>query len=201
MSSPGITVRPIRQATGSSEFCEIFFDDVVVHASQRIGAEGDGWRIAQTTLTNERALQLIEISSSLRSSYDALVRRTGIAGAPDAWVLQRLVDAGVMMEVLSALSSQSLSRVARYDDLGPLSSMLKIYLSLALQEFTRVASELDGIGGLVNAGEPREVGYLSGRHFTDHLRSWTWTIAAGTNEIQRNIIAERVLGLPREPRA
>ncbi|MET0829193.1 MAG: acyl-CoA dehydrogenase family protein [Microbacterium sp.] len=201
MSSPGITVRPIRQATGSSEFCEIFFDDVVVQASQRIGAEGDGWRIAQTTLTNERALQLIEISSSLRSSYDALVHRTGTAGAPDPLVLQRLVDAGVMMEVLSALSSQSLSRVARYDDLGPLSSMLKIYLSLALQEFTRVASELDGISGLVDAGEPREVGYLSGRHFTDHLRSWTWTIAAGTNEIQRNIIAERVLGLPREPRA
>ncbi|MDF3310066.1 acyl-CoA dehydrogenase family protein [Rhodococcus sp. T2V] len=207
MRSPGITVRPIKQATGSAEFCEIFFDDVEVPASMRIGAEGEGWRIAQTTLTNERALQLIEITSALRSSYDRLVATTaapavgGTALLDDPALRQRFAEVGLTMEVLKALSEQSLTRVARFDDIGPLSSVLKISLSKALQDFTRLASETEGVAGLTDPGEPREVGYVSGRHFTDHVRSWTWTIAAGTNEIQRNIIAERVLGLPREPRA
>jgi alkylation response protein AidB-like acyl-CoA dehydrogenase len=206
MRSRGISVRPIKQATGSAEFCEIFFDDVEVPVSMRIGNEGEGWRIAQTTLTNERALQLIEITSALRSSYDRLVKTCstngpdGSAPLDDPALRQRFAEVGLTMEVLNALSEQSLNRVARMDDIGPLSSVLKIALSTALQDFTRLATETEGLAGLVDAGEPREVGYVSGRHWTDHVRSWTWTIAAGTNEIQRNIIAERVLGLPREPR-
>jgi alkylation response protein AidB-like acyl-CoA dehydrogenase len=207
MRSRGISVRPIKQATGSAEFCEIFFDDVQVPVAMRIGEEGEGWRIAQTTLTNERALQLIEITSALRSSFDRLVKTcstngpAGSAPLDDSALRQRFAEVGLTMEVLKALSEQSLNRVASMDDIGPMSSVLKIALSTALQDFTRLATETEGVAGLVDVGEPREVGYVSGRHWTDHVRSWTWTIAAGTNEIQRNIIAERVLGLPREPRA
>jgi alkylation response protein AidB-like acyl-CoA dehydrogenase len=208
MLSPGITVRPIRQATGSSEFCEIFFDGVEVPASMRVGAEGEGWRIAQTTLVAERAAQLIELTEALRRSLDQLVRdaaslpgRGGSASLLEDSSFRAQVGAiGTEVEVLSALTQRSLAAVADTGNIGPTSSILKLYFSELLQRFTRLETEAHGLDVLDDPGEPREVGYLSGKPFVDHLRSWTWTIAAGTSEIQRNVIAERVLGLPREVR-
>jgi alkylation response protein AidB-like acyl-CoA dehydrogenase len=208
MHTSGITVRPIRQATGSSEFCEIFFDGVQVPQSMRVGAEGAGWAIAQTTLTTERAVQLIELTEDLRRSLRQLVQETGTMPSRDGTgrlaedpEFRRDVGAvGVSIEVLAALTEQSLSKVANSGDIGPASSILKIFLSSVIQSFTRLATESYGIDQMREGSEPRDVGYLSGQHFTDHIRSWTWTIAAGTNEIQRNIIGEKVLGLPREAR-
>ncbi|WP_051736799.1 acyl-CoA dehydrogenase family protein [Pseudonocardia halophobica] len=207
MKSPGLTVRPIKQPTGSAEFAEIFFDEVEVPAAMRIGEEGQGWRIAQTTLTSERAVQLLEMSASLRSSFDRLVAAASVPSAPgalppveDPAYRQRFADVALEIEVLAALSAQSLSRVMSYEDLGPLSSLVKIAMSRAVQNFSGLATELGGIEALADLGQPREMGYLSGHHYADHVRSWALTISAGTNEIQRNIIAERVLGLPREPR-
>jgi alkylation response protein AidB-like acyl-CoA dehydrogenase len=205
MRTPGITVRPIRQATGSSEFCEIFFDDVAVPESMRIGAEGAGWQIAQTTLVTERAVQMLELTETMRRSLAQLVHDSGHLAGPDGGPLSadasfrsELAGIAIDVEVLAALTERSLATAATTGQLGPASSVLKVFFSEMLQSFTRLATEAFGMSEMTETGEPREVGYLSGKHFIDHLRSWTWTIAAGTNEIQRNIIAERVLGLPRE---
>jgi alkylation response protein AidB-like acyl-CoA dehydrogenase len=205
MKSPGITVRPIRQPTGSSEFCELFFDDVFVPADMRVGAEGAGWRIAQTTLVTERAVQMLELTESMRRSVAHLVQDSrrlrgpyGVALADDPGFRRDVAGIGIRVEVLAALTERSLAMAAATGQLGPSSSVLKVFFSELLQDFTRLGTEAFGIGQMRDTGEPREVGFLSGNHFVDHLRSWTWTIAAGTNEIQRNIIAERVLGLPRE---
>ena len=207
MNTPGITVRPIRQPTGSAEFCEVFFDDVVVPESMRVGAEGAGWQIAQTTLVTERAVQMLELTETMRRSVGQLVdesrRLKGPGGAflaTDTDFRRDVAAIGLDVEVLSALTERSLAAAAATGQLGPASSVLKVFFSELLQRFTRLATEARGMSEMADTGEPREVGFLSGRHFVDHLRSWTWTIAAGTNEIQRNIIAERVLGLPREAR-
>ena len=208
MNSPGLTVRPIRQATGSPEFAEIFLDDVEVPLDMRIGEEGEGWRIAQTTLTTERAVQMIELTESMRRSVSQLInearrgpRPGGRSLADDESFRRDVADIAIQVEVLAALTERTLSRVAATGQIGPASSVLKVFFSEMLQRFTAVAAETQGLAEQLDPGEPREVGFLSGQHFVDHLRSWTWTIAAGTNEIQRNIIAERVLGLPREGRA
>ena len=207
MNSPGLTVRPIRQPTGSAEFCEIFFDDVFVPENMLIGAEGEGWHIAQTTLVTERAVQMLELTESMRRSIAVLVEDSRHLVRPDGTVLAEddgfrrdIADVGIEVEVLSALTERSLATAAATGQLGPASSVLKVFFSEMLQRFSRLATEAEGITQMRDTGEPREVGFLSGHHFVDHLRSWTWTIAAGTNEIQRNIIAERVLGLPREPK-
>jgi len=208
MLSPGITVRPIRQATGSWEFCEVFFDGVEVPVSMRVGGEGEGWRIAQTTLVTERAAQLIELTESLRRSLDRLVRDAaclpgrapGSSLLDESYFRAQVGALGTEVEVLSALTQRSLAAVTDTGDVGPTSSILKLFFSELLQRFTRVDAQVHGMDVVEDLGEPREVGYLSGRPFVDHLRSWTWTIAAGTSEIQRNVIAERVLGLPREVR-
>jgi alkylation response protein AidB-like acyl-CoA dehydrogenase len=207
MKTPGLTVRPIRQATGSSEFAEIFFDDVEVPLDMRIGPEGEGWRIAQTTLTTERAVQMIELTESMRRSVSQLIEQARQVSGPsgrsltdDEGFRRDMADIAIQVEVLSALTERTLSRVAATGQIGPASSLLKVFFSEMLQRFTAIATEVGGLDEQLDPGEPREVGFLSGQHFVDHLRSWTWTIAAGTNEIQRNIIAERVLGLPREGR-
>jgi alkylation response protein AidB-like acyl-CoA dehydrogenase len=208
MKTPGLIIRPIRQATGSSEFCEIFFDDVAVPVNMRVGSEGEGWRIAQTTLTTERAVQMIELTESMRRSVGQLIdeaRGVRVRGqqslADDDSFRRDLAEVAIQVEVLGALTERTLSRVSETGDIGPASSVLKVFFSERLQRFTAIGAEARGISGQLDPGEPREVGFLSGQHFIDHLRSWTWTIAAGTNEVQRNIIAERVLGLPREGRA
>jgi alkylation response protein AidB-like acyl-CoA dehydrogenase len=209
MKTPGLTVRPIRQATGSAEFAEIFFDDVAVPLDMRVGAEGEGWRIAQTTLTTERAVQMIELTEAMRRSVNQLVaeaRRATQRGnvrplSEDEGFRRDVAEVAIHVEVLAALTERTLSQVASTGQIGPASSVLKVFFSELLQRFTAIAAEVQGLAEQLDPGEPREVGFLSGQHFVDHLRSWTWTIAAGTNEIQRNIIAERVLGLPREGRA
>jgi alkylation response protein AidB-like acyl-CoA dehydrogenase len=205
MNTPGITVRPIRQATGSAEFCEIFLDDVFVPETMRVGDEGEGWGIAQTTLVTERAVQMLELTETLRRSLAELVETSrqlpgpgGGALADDTGFRRDLAEVGVDVEVLSALTERALAAAAATGQIGPASSVLKVFFSELLQRFTRLATEASGLSEMRDTGQPREVGFMSGHHFVDQLRSWTWTIAAGTNEIQRNIIAEKVLGLPRE---
>jgi alkylation response protein AidB-like acyl-CoA dehydrogenase len=204
MSSPGITVRPIRQATGSTEFAEVFFDHVEVPAASRVGAEGDGWRIARTTLASERVVQMVELVEQARAAVrriDSELHSVPVAPGRSRQATERLrgevTEAAIDVEVLAAMTERVMSDLASGGTLGPTGSVLKLYFSELLQRMTATASRINGLDALRDPGSPADVGYLSGSWFTDHLRSWTWTIAAGTSEIQRNIIGEQMLGLPR----
>jgi alkylation response protein AidB-like acyl-CoA dehydrogenase len=207
LDTPGIDIRPIFQATGDPEFCEMFLTDVRIPVENRFGEEGDGWRIAQTTLANERASSIIELQERLREAVDriaadALVspRGTGTA-ADDAGIRQALARAAADVDVLGLLAARVLRRLARSGDIGPEASIIKLFYSETLQRLTEVGVQVRGLPAQLDQGRPFASSWTSGDWLLDHIGSWTWTIAGGTNEIQRNVIGERVLGLPREPAA
>jgi alkylation response protein AidB-like acyl-CoA dehydrogenase len=210
LSSPGIEIRPIFQATGDAEFCEMFLTDVRIPIQNRFGEEGEGWAIAQTTLSNERASSIIDLHERLREAIDRIVLEaasTPVAGggggdttvADDAAVRQELAARAAEVDVLGLLAARVLRRLARAGDLGPEASILKLFYSETLQRLTDLGVRVRGLPAQLDQGRPFAGSWTSGDWLVDHIGSWTWTIAGGTNEIQRNVIGERVLGLPREP--
>jgi alkylation response protein AidB-like acyl-CoA dehydrogenase len=202
---PGIELRPIKQATGASEFCEIFLTDVRVPVDARIGPENEGWKIANTTLATERGSMIIENHASLDRALRELCEeatRTPIGGgrmaSDDAAIRAELAQRAAEVEVLGVLAERVVGLTLRHGEMGPESSIIKLFYSEALQMLTELGMRIRGVPADVEPDAAR-LGYVSGHWMMDHVGSWTWTIAAGSNEIQRNIIAERVLGLPREP--
>jgi alkylation response protein AidB-like acyl-CoA dehydrogenase len=187
MDLPGITIRPIRQINGDSHFNEVFFDDVRVPDSARLGAVNDGWSVAMSTLTNERAAMGGRDKSYLSRPYQRL---RALAGDPqelsdaerellaEAWIRERV--AGVTADrVAAAMLSPSVGKLALVDDLG---------------FYGRVAARLLGPDLVADSGEPGTFAW------SDFLLSTpAQRIAGGTDQIQRGIVAERVLGLPRDP--
>ncbi|GHF36514.1 alkylation response protein AidB-like acyl-CoA dehydrogenase [Amycolatopsis bartoniae] len=207
MRSPGITVRPIRQATGAHEFAEVFLNDVRIPASMLVGEENNGWRIAQTTLTTERYAQMIEVHAGLTELLAQLVRESKTTPAPDGRPLaedsafrQRLAELAGAIEAFGALNDRVLGAVAEGRDPGARGSILKLFFSQLLQQLTAFGVRSQGLSAQLDPRRKNDLSYTSGDWMLDHIRSWTWTISAGTSEIQRNIIGERVLGLPKEPR-
>ncbi|HKE75878.1 MAG TPA: acyl-CoA dehydrogenase family protein [Acidimicrobiales bacterium] len=196
LRTPGITVRPLRQITGSAEFCEIFLDDVVIPVANRVGPENEGWRISQTTLSTERGpfflASVHALRDRVRDGVELLRSTPGPDGRPlanDASVRQSFARDAGEVEILAELYSQVLDSQMRAGHAGPEASIIKLYYSEVLHRLT---------GHLVDAvGLAAEV---DGATLVDHLGSWGMMIGGGTNEIQRNVIGERVLGLPREPR-
>ncbi|HEU5031756.1 MAG TPA: acyl-CoA dehydrogenase family protein [Spirillospora sp.] len=207
MSTPGIDVRPIRQATGESHFCEIFLDDVVVPRTGLVGRENDGWRVAQETLGAERGMTMLELAERLgNAGFRWLLEtcaRPGPAGArpvDDSLVADRL--AGFETE-LTALRALCRDLVERRDagTTGPAdASVVKLFYSELLQRMTGFGAEIAGPAAHAELRKPLSSGWESGAWALDFIGSWEWTIPGGTSEIQRTIIGERGLGLPREPR-
>jgi alkylation response protein AidB-like acyl-CoA dehydrogenase len=205
MRTPGIDVRPIRQATGERHFCEIFLNDVHIPDSQRVGEENAGWRIAQATLSAERGLTMLELAERLgNAGFRWLVdacRAEGPGGRPidDPVVQDRL--AGFETEI-AGLRSLCRTHVERVDSgtAGPAdASIVKLHYSELLQRMTGFGAEIVGVRGQTVLTKPRSSGWESGAWVLDFIGSWEWTIPGGSSEIQRTIIAERALGLPREP--
>jgi alkylation response protein AidB-like acyl-CoA dehydrogenase len=206
MKSPGLEVRPIRQATGGAEFCEIFFTDCRVPAANRLGPENDGWRISQTTLSTERGSMIMDNHRNLVAAINELItemKTIEIAPGRTAWddpgIRQELGERAAEVEALGMLTEQVVGQMLNHGEMGPEGSILKLFYSEIAQRFTGLATRVRGAASAVDPG-PR--GYFSTgprSWFMDHIGSWVWTIAAGSNEIQRNIISERILGLPREP--
>ncbi len=206
LSSPGIEIRPIRQATGDAEFCEIFLTDVRIPATNRFGEEGEGWHIAQTTLTNERGSAVIELHERLVEALDRLGREmlvTPIGGgrmaAEDDSLRQELARRAADVEILGLLAARMFRNLLGRGNLGPEASIVKLFYSELLQSLTDLGVRVRGMPAQVDHGRPFACSWTSGDWLMDHIGSWTWTIAGGTSEIQRNVIGERVLGLPREP--
>ncbi len=201
MHSPGITVRPLRQISGDEDFNEVFFEDVRVPRANVIGAVNHGWEIAITTLMHER--QTLTFSRQLQSNVAlrdllALARSVAVRGAAatrDAIMRQKLAAAYIDGEVMKYTSLRNLTRVLRGAVPGPEGSVEKLFWSEMYQRTLETALEMEGPYAQLLAGSPRAV--ENGRWPHLFLYSRGRTIAAGSSEIQRNIIAERVLGLPR----
>ena len=203
MNSPGVLVRPTRQITGEEHFCEIFLTDVEVPVGNLIGAENDGWRVAQSTLTSERGGTMIELAERLAVGLGWLLRDTTGSGGPpptaDTIVGDRLARLAREVQALRLLARQAITRSSAELTLGAHASVVKLYYSELLQRLTALGMDVAGLDGQRAVRRPMSSGWESGAWLLDHIGSWEWTIPGGTSEIQRNIIAERALGLPREP--
>jgi alkylation response protein AidB-like acyl-CoA dehydrogenase len=206
LDSPGVEVRPTRQATGTEEFCELFLTDVRVPAGHLIGAENTGWRMAQTTLATERAFNIIELQARLAAALAEIAAQAlvtplapGRMAADDDSVRQELAARAAEIDVLGLLGQRLARDIERSGEVGPEGSIVKLFYSETLQKLTRLAVRISGMATMLDERREFATTWTSGHWMIDHLKSWNWTIAAGSNEIQRNIIGERVLGLPREP--
>ncbi|MCU1692377.1 MAG: acyl-CoA dehydrogenase [Frankiales bacterium] len=201
MHAPGVTVRPLRVLTGTAEFNEVFLDDVEVPADALIGAPGQGWAIANATLAHERAGVGAAVVR-LQLAWHALVELAGVVeveGRPareDGGVRDELGRLGAEVEACTALTRATLRRwtagTGRITD-APFAKLMFSELNLAMQSF---ALDLLGETGAAVEGDPALVD--GGRWQDEWLYARAYTIAGGSSEVMRNVIAERGLGLPRE---
>lgn len=191
MKTPGIEVRPLRQITGAAHFCEVFFNDVVIPDDQRVGQIDGGWAVAMTTLTSERSL-IATIGGDRFARLLDLARSSGRTGDP--LVRQSLVDAYVGFELVKYLGWRQLTALSQGRPGSSESSVAKLGLSRLLASTGDLIMSLCGAGGMVVADDPHV------RHMqSQFLGQWSSRFGGGTEQIQRNIIGERLLGLPREP--
>ena len=195
MRQPGITVRPIRQMTGESEFCEVFFDGARALVTDRIRAEGDGWKVAMGLLGFERGISTLAQQMQFRNELTEIIRIARESGkARDPLLRQRLADAHIGLKIMRYNALRMLSG-GNSGQLSAPAYTYKLYWSLWHRRLGELAMDVLGPRGEVGLDAER-FGPLT--HL--FLMSRADTIYAGTNQIQRNIIAERALGLPREPR-
>jgi alkylation response protein AidB-like acyl-CoA dehydrogenase len=187
MHSPGIEVRPLRQITGESEFNEIFFTDVEVPAENLLGEEGQGWQVAMTTLLHERGTLGFALSAQLEVHLGRLleVARERVNG--DALARDRVAQEWIDLQALRYTNYRALTTYERTGIPGPEGSVAKLRWSEQNQRLTKLGRELLGEDGILDDGWWHH----------QQLRSRGNTIEAGTSEVLRNIIAERVLDLPR----
>jgi alkylation response protein AidB-like acyl-CoA dehydrogenase len=200
MQSPGITVRPLKQMTGTEEFNEVFLDNVRVPTENLVGELNRGWEIAQTTLSHERGtsprqlvIHRILLTELLRLAQRR--RRDGMHAAADPLVRQRLAQTFIEVELTKLHNFRTLTGLLRHGKPGPESSLVKLFWSEMSQRLHDTAMEILGTRGQLVKGDPRAA--AAGRWPRSYLYYRAASIFAGTSEIQRNIIAERVLGLPR----
>jgi len=201
MHAPGVEVRPLRQITGDAEFNEIFMDSVKIPADRVVGEVGDGWSVAITTLMNERANLGFALTSRLDVAFRKLVtlaKATGTNGtraADDPLVRDRLASLWTDVQALRFTNYRAFSSFLRTGVPGPEGSVAKLFWSETNQRLTKTALQIEGAFAMLGTGSDRAV--EGGRWQNLQLRSRGNTIEAGTSEILRNIIAERVLGLPK----
>jgi alkylation response protein AidB-like acyl-CoA dehydrogenase len=192
MHAPGVEVRPLRQITGEAEFNEIFFNDVEVPAGNVLGEVGGGWQVAMTTLLHERGTLGFALTAGLEAQLQKLVALARERGATE---VQRdaIAREWIGLQALRYTNYRSLTTLMKTDIPGPEGSGAKLWWSEANQRVTKLALELLGPESQLNGADAPYGGYWQHQQ----LRSRGNTIEAGTSEILRNIIAERVLGLPR----
>ena len=196
MTSPGITVRPLRDIGGGSHFAEVFLDNVEVPVANRLGDENDGWKVTRTTLGHERGTAFVVNQMRYRRTVEELLALTHASGALDDPLLrEEVAKILVQVRVLIANGSRMLSRVLAGEDPGPVSSANRLFASEFEQRLNVLGLRLSGDAAVLASTDPAS--FDRGRWSYGYLMSRATTIGAGTAEIQRNTIAERVLGLPR----
>ncbi len=196
MHQKGVTVRPIREMTGEAEFNETYFDGARTAAENVVGAPGDGWRVAMGTLAFERGVSTLAQQMAFRNELEALKRAAIENGAArDPLIRQRLAEAHIGLKIMRYSALRMLGN-AQQGRLSPEAYTYKIYWATWHRKLGELAMDILGPAGEIGTAEPYEL-HPFAKLF---LFSRSDTIYAGTNQIQRNIIAERALGLPKEPR-
>ena len=199
MTSPGIEVRPIKQMSGAANFNEVYFTDVRIPDSQRLGAVGDGWKVSLTTLMNERFAVGVAPPPDFDEIFD-LVRDTELEDGPaldNAMVRDRLADWYVRQQGLKNAHFRTMTALSRGETPGPESSINKVVSAYKYQEVSFFGMEMQEMLGIIT--DP-DIVAMDGLFQIGALSSPGYRIAGGTDEILRNIIAERVLGLPQDIR-
>lgn len=198
MSVPGVDVRPIRNAVGDSHFCEIFLNDVEIPAANLVGAENAGWQVAQATLGAERGMTMLELAERLGNAGFRWLVET-CRPIDDAAVADRLAQFEIEIAGLRGLCRELVEH-GHTGTAGPAdASIVKLCYSELLQRLTDFGAEVGGLAAHTVLTKPMSSGWESGAWVLDFIGSWEWTIPGGASEIQRTIIAERGLGMPREP--
>jgi alkylation response protein AidB-like acyl-CoA dehydrogenase len=198
MASPGITVRPIKSISGGAHFCEVFYDDVRIPISNVVGGLNNGWSIAMSTLAFERGTAFMAEQVMLARRIERLIGLAGDIKAPDGRrpailddeFARRLATVRAECAALRAMTLASVSRNARQELPGPEGSMVRLYFALLVQRVGALAMDMLGAPALAYDPQPHA---WSHQYFYEFAQ----TIGGGTSEIQRNIIGERVLGLPK----
>ena len=200
MRSPGVDVRPLREMTGTTDFNEVFFDEVRVPAGNMIGAPGEGWRVAGASLAEER-------SSVGAGGADPVQRLVGLArrlnrgGRPvmeDGVVRQQIGGFAARSRIQRHLGQRTATKAMKGQITPADAPLAKIWFSELNLEMVEAALALQGARSMAVEGD--ELAEEDGRWQDAFLYARAWTIAGGSNEIMRNLIAERGLGLPVEPR-
>lgn len=202
MKAPGVTVRPIKQMTGQSEFCEIFLDNVEIPAENLIGAENAGWMIAQSTLSAERGLIIFDLAERMHAAFEREIAAARVA-KPRWWsddALRRtFVQQFAELQSLRQLIRRMLEELESNAEAGAssLPPLIKIKWSELLRRHTEFWLAATGLETQKYAPPLTGGGHVTGNRMQDFMWSYSWTIAGGANEIIKTLIAERVLGLPR----
>ena len=191
MHQPGITVRPLVQITGDAEFCETFLDDARVPDAWRLGELNDGWNVSKFVLANERNA-LAGSSHAVGRTVSALVKHHGTITDP---AMRQRVAQAWMNEKVASLTGQRSAARRKAGQAGPEGSVMKLMVSQNAQELQNLALDLEGPHGQAYDADDR---WLRNTAWS-FLRIRSRSIAGGTSEVQRNILGERVLGLPQEP--
>ena len=201
MDAPGIDIRPLRTMEGSTEFCEMFLDEVRVPVANRVGAENDGWRVAMVTLSFERGtafvsemLQTMELCRDLAALAKKITRQSATAWE-DQGFQRDLGRLAAELDALWAQTKRNISEATRKGLVGVGGNVFKLAYTdlrhrlgeLALHLLERASLSLDDVGELP-----------TGEHVHGRIHGLSMTIAAGTSQVQKNIVAERVLGLPKD---
>ena len=200
MNTPGLEVRRIEQIDGHAEFSELFLTDVRIPIANRVGAENEGWKVTQATLASERGVLAFETAERRRHRMEAFYREALQVGA--GW----LEDAALRREFMTLLadvqaSRRSIRQLLRDNEKGEphtatamAAARIKLFETMLMQRLGDLVTRIEGL-----EGQARRVTYTQSRSIGmfDYLHSFGWTISGGTNEIMRNLIAERGLGLPR----
>ena len=196
MRQPGIDIRPIAQITGTSEFNEVFFDGARTAAENVVGEVNDGWRVAMGTLAFERGASTLGQQLDFENELHEIVETAKKRGcADDPSLRQRLADIWIALRIMRYNALRSLSALER-GEMTALTSVHKLYWATLHRAMGELALDVLGPDGEITNGEPYDLTAFQ-RLF---LYSRADTIYGGANEIQRNVIGERALGLPKEPR-
>jgi alkylation response protein AidB-like acyl-CoA dehydrogenase len=197
-TGPGVEYRPIRQMSGAQEFCEDFLDGVRAPLFNVIGGLNNGWRVAMTTLGHERGGRATVQHLGFEREFWELVEEARKRGKnTDPLTRQQLAQAYTSVQLMRFSGLRTLAQVAQGRQPGPEASIAKLFWSEYHKRLGEIAVTIEGSDALLRPDGP---GYPTSRWQNVFLSSRSGTIYSGTSEIQRNIIAERALGLPREPR-